>query len=322
MPERVRQINIFGGLQLDRQAEQRDDADWLSAHRSHPNACYLLLRHDGRALVHCDHDDLRLLDSDESAAFVDHANATFLGSDDARPYFLLTANETQSEAIGSALSAVFLDLRSAGLRLHPFQAGLFSYARALAYWQARTRFCPVCGASLQLLAAGHRARCSNPECATEQFPRTDAAIIVIVRHGERCLLGRQATWPERRYSTLAGFVEPGETLEDAVRREVFEEAGVRVGECEYFSSQPWPFPASLMIGFHAQADDPHIRCGAELSDARWFSVDDIVRGLATRELVLSPPLSVAYRLIEDWLRETGGLELSGLMHDEPFRPTA
>jgi NAD+ diphosphatase len=138
-------------------------------------------------------------------------------------------------------------------------------------------------------------------------------MIVIVSHGDACLLGRQATWSERRFSTLAGFVEPGESLEDTVRREVFEEAGVRVGECRYHSSQPWPFPASLMVGFTAEATDPTIRLGGELAEARWFTADDLVRGLAERTLMLSPPVSVSFRLIEHWLRENAGVELRELV---------
>ena len=125
------------------------------------------------------------------------------------------------------------------------------------------------------------------------------------------------TWPERRYSTLAGFVEPGESLEDTVRREVFEEAGVRVGDVAYHSSQPWPFPASLMIGFTAEATDPSIRLGGELAEARWFTADDIVRGLADRTLGLSPSLSVSFRLIEHWMRENAGIELRMLIDTQP-----
>jgi NAD+ diphosphatase len=171
----------------------------------------------------------------------------------------------------------------------------------------------VCGAPVVVVTAGHRARCTNPDCAIEHFPRVDPAMIVIVSYGDACLLGRQATWPERRYSTLAGFVEPGESLEDTVRREVFEEAGVRVGDCAYHSSQPWPFPASLMVGFTAEAVDPTIRLGGELAEARWFTADDIVRGLAERTLGLSPPVSVSFRLIEHWMRENAGVELRELV---------
>ncbi|MBN8482901.1 MAG: NAD(+) diphosphatase, partial [Xanthomonadales bacterium] len=192
-------------------------------------------------------------------------------------------------------------------------SGLFAYARALTHWQARTRWCGACGTALGLEWAGHRARCPDPDCGIEHYPRTDPAIIVIVTWRDACLLGRQPSWPAGRWSTLAGFVEPGETLEDAVRREVLEEAGVAVVDCDYHSSQPWPFPASLMLGFTARADDPAIRVGAELAEARWFEVDAFVQGLRTREIALPPKVSVSYRLIEHWLRSAGGLELDAFV---------
>ncbi|MEP6880872.1 MAG: NAD(+) diphosphatase, partial [Dokdonella sp.] len=182
-----------------------------------------------------------------------------------------------------------------------------------AHWQSRSQWCGACGRRLTLEWGGHRARCSNPSCLIEHYPRTDPAIIVIVTWRDACLLGRQASWPAGRYSTLAGFVEPGETLEDAVRREVFEEAGVRVVDCDYHSSQPWPFPSSLMLGFTARADDPTITInGDEIDEARWFEIDEFVRDVESGALGLPPPLSVSYRLIEHWLKHAGSLDLSAL----------
>lgn len=310
--------NTFSYVALDRHSEQRDDAGWIAERQRLPSARFVLLRRDGRALVDAGARALRGLQRDEIATLLADAEpAAYLGSD-ASDWFLLNTEDDVAERVARETGGDFLDLRSAGLALAESDAGLFAYARALTNWQRRMRHCSLCAAPLRFEAAGHRARCTNPECASEHFPHTDPAIIVIVTHGERCLLGRGAAWPERRYSTLAGFVEPGETLEDAVRREVFEEAGVRVGDCDYHSSQPWPFPASIMLGFTAEADDATIRVGAELADARWFGVDEFVAELKSRELVISPPLSVSYRLIEHWLRSTAGIELANIVNDEPF----
>jgi NAD+ diphosphatase len=143
--------------------------------------------------------------------------------------------------------------------------------------------------------------CTNPDCGQLHFPRTNPAIIVLVALRERCLLGRQATWPEGLYATIAGFVEPGESLEEAVVREVREETGIEVREVTYHSSQPWPFPSSIMLGFTAQAGSDHIQLNdGELEDARWFSREEIARGVEEGWLRLPSSVSISYRLIEDW----------------------
>jgi NAD+ diphosphatase len=180
-------------------------------------------------------------------------------------------------------------------------AALLAYARALVLWRSRHRFCGVCGAENLRARAGHVMRCSREGCGTESFPRLDPAIIVLVsdRSGERALLGRQAAWPAGRYSTIAGFVEPGESLEDAVIREVAEETGVEVGDVEYVASQPWPFPSSLMLGFRALARSHEILLrDGELEDARWFTRADIAAGRPA----LPPPGSISARLIDGWFR--------------------
>ncbi|MGA9421222.1 MAG: NAD(+) diphosphatase [Rhodanobacteraceae bacterium] len=305
--------NVFGSFALERHAELRHDVEWLAAQLADSHARFLVIRHDGHALAETGVAALRLLDSAERSDLAPGLAPSYLGTDEAGPYFFLQADREHAERIAAGCAGGFLDLRSAGLSLHAFQAGLFAYARALAHWHSRARYCSACAASLRFDCAGHRATCSNARCAIEYFPRVDPAVIMMVVHGSACLLGRQATWPERRYSTLAGFVEPGEALEDAVRREVLEEAGVQVVSCDYHSSQPWPFPASLMVGFNAQADTRDIRLGPELSDARWFEVDDLARSIESGDLRVSAPLSVSYRLIEDWLRGVAGLELADLV---------
>ena len=305
--------NVFSGLALDRCAERRGDVEWIAAQSARVEARHLVLRADGHALVDAGGLGLALLDAHECDSLRTHAESCFLGvADDGIPYFALAVDAEAAERAATQRNGGFIDLRRAGTGLPAFDSGLFAYARALTHWQTRTRWCGACGAALTLEWSGHRARCERAGCGIEHYPRTDPAIIVIVTWRDACLLGRQPSWPPGRWSTLAGFVEPGETLEDAVRREVREEAGVDVVDCDYHSSQPWPFPASLMLGFTARTDDPLIQVGAELAEARWFEVDEFVHGVQTREIALPPPVSVSYRLIEHWLRSAGGLELSAL----------
>jgi NAD+ diphosphatase len=193
--------------------------------------------------------------------------------------------------------ARFEDLRLVASLLPRDEAGLLGYARALVAWRRRHRFCGTCGTATIPTRGGHVLICTNPTCRHEQFPRLDPAIIVLVSDGERALLGRQASWPLGRYSTIAGFVEPGESLEDAVEREVLEETGVQVDTIEYHSSQPWPFPASLMLGFSARAlTDVIARRDDELEDARWFTRDQVASGVP----VLPPQQSISFSLIEHW----------------------
>jgi len=173
------------------------------------------------------------------------------------------------------------------------------------HWHSRHRFCGVCGAPTVAQTAGHTRLCTNPDCATVHFPRTDPATIMLVTDGDRCLLGRQKVWIPGMYSTLAGFVEPGESLEQAVAREVREESGIEVDAVRYHSSQPWPFPASLMLGFHAVARSRDLVIDPEeLEDGRWFTARE-VRNFAALGLSLPRPDSIARRLVESWLAEIG-----------------
>lgn len=303
--------NTFSHLSLDREAEQRDRDELLSLRALSTGARYVLLRSDGHALVDPDSRALRLIRSSERRPC--ERVPSFLGRHAEADYFFIVVDDADAADEARRFDARWLDLRSAGSQLPSFDAGLFAYARALAHWQARNRYCPVCGAPLQLVAAGHRGHCTNADCGIDQFPRTDAAVIMIVTHEDACLLGRQPSWPPHRYSALAGFVEPGETLEDAVCREVFEEAGVIVDDCEYHSSQPWPFPASLMVGFTARAVDRRITLGSELQDAQWYTPGQMVASVRRGELLLPPSLSVSHRLIEHWLHETAAIELAELI---------
>jgi NAD+ diphosphatase len=229
------------------------------------------------------------------------ADAVFLGLRDDEGWFALRGAAATANADDPRTPAR-IDLRTAAATSPAFEATAYAQARAVLHWRARHRHCGACGGELGFERAGWLGRCRS--CALEHYPRTDPAVIVAVSDGERLLLGRQSTWPLRRYSVLAGFVEPGESLEQTVAREVFEESGVRVLGSRYLASQPWPFPSSLMLGFAADAaaDEPVI--GDELEDARWFTRDDIgaaLRGESGPDgLLLSPSISISRWLIERW----------------------
>jgi NAD+ diphosphatase len=314
-----RRPNAFSGPYLDRAAHLRKDTAFLQQAR-HAAASRIVPIHKSRNLVRrgpAGWSAVYLEASADLSAVVPDAEYVLLGRFDDVIYFAAEFGEAENVA-ATVLppDARFEDLRMVGGQLPAQEAGILAYARGMTYWRHRHRFCGVCGAPNESASAGHVMRCTNAACATDHFPRLDPAIIVLVSDGARALLGRQSNWPEGRYSTIAGFVEPGESLEDAVAREVLEETGVHVSEADYHSSQPWPFPASLMIGFSARADGAQIpRADEELEDVRWFSRADIAAGLAG----LPPSQSVSYRLIEDWydadavvpLCETPGLRLWG-----------
>lgn len=240
----------------------------------------------------------------------------FLGKTaEGAPVFAADLSDMAGEGDGSGpnlgLGGAWLALRTVGGLLPPGDAALLGYARAMLVWHRRSRFCGACGAPTESREGGHLRQCLDAACNTQNYPRTDPAVIMRVTDGDSILLHRQRSWPAGQWSVLAGFVEPGETLEEAVAREVREETGVLVEDVRYAGSQPWPFPSSVMLAYTARAvggvlaPDPH-----ELEDARWFSRTDIRthfderhRGKGTG-LFLPTRGSIAHRLITDWLAET------------------
>jgi NAD+ diphosphatase len=291
---------------LDRADALRDDPAALAA--LWPQARVVLLDDDGRALADAAQG---LFAPDGDAIGGGPGAAIFLGLRDGRGWFAQRATMVAPGVVEAASQRV--DLRSAAAAWPAFDATVFAQARALLHWHARHRHCGACGGELDFVRAGWLGRCR--QCGSEHYPRTDQAIIVAVSDGARLLLGRQATWPARRWSVLAGFVEPGESLEQTVAREVLEETGVRVRSCQYLASQPWPFPGALMLGFLAQADADTPVAGDELEDARWFDADSVRAGLArdwnalpdtqpddADGIVLSSPISIARWLAERWLQ--------------------
>ena len=280
----------FVDAPLDRAEHLRTDAAALAD--LWPRARLLLLDADGLVLVDADDALLAVQPGDVAEALP--ADAVFLGLDEGRGWFAMPAETAGVQSPGR------LALRAAASLWPVREATAFAQARAVLHWRSRHRFCGACGGRLAFDRAGWLGRCSA--CGIEHYPRTDPAVIVAVSDGERLLLGREASWPPGRWSVLAGFVEPGETLEQTVMREVYEESAVRVRACRYLASQPWPFPSSLMLGFEADAEpDEPVPDSHELEAARWFTRDEIGAALRGEGPVqLSPPVSIARRLIERW----------------------
>jgi NAD+ diphosphatase len=274
--------NTFTGAALDRAGDRRRDDAWVAAQLADPAARAVVVGPDG---VQVRDGRLALVPLGDVGS-----EPLLLGLDGGAPVFA-------AEARNGAL----MGLREAAATLPRADGGLAAYAAALLNWHRRHRFCANCGAPTEIREAGHVRSC--PACGAEHHPRTDPVVIMLVLRGEEVLLGRQASWPPGRYSALAGFVEPGESLEEAVAREVLEEARVVVGPPRYVSSQPWPFPASLMLGFAAPwvSGEPDVG-DEELEDARWFTRAEVRDAVAERgPLRLPPPLAIARRLLDGWL---------------------
>lgn len=244
----------------------------------------------------------------------------FLGVIEERAHFALDLSSIEAAlemlhspalaASGVAAATVrFADLRQIGPRIERREGALLALARAMVFWHQRHRFCGLCGSPTRSEEAGHMRRCTSPDCSAMHFPRTDPAVIMLVTDGRRALLGRSKNFVPGMYSTLAGFVEPGESLEDAVAREVREETAVEVGAVHYHSSQPWPFPANIMLGFYAEARTTEITVDyGELEDARWYDRDWLLSHVDDDSFRLPRLDSIARRLIEDWLH--GHIELT------------
>ncbi|MEA2252552.1 MAG: diphosphatase [Solirubrobacteraceae bacterium] len=283
--------NTFAGAALDRAGARRSDDAWLAERLADPASRVVLADEEG---VLVDGDEPRLVAPAELPAGVD---PVLLGIDrEGRALFAADP--------GAAFPGERRGLRDLVGSLSQSDAGLLAHAVALLNWHRRHRFCANCGAATVMREAGHVRSC--PSCGADHHPRTDPVVIMLVADGERVLLGRQARWPAGRYSALAGFVEPGESLEEAVAREVREEAGVEVTDIVYRSSQPWPFPASLMLGFTARwAGGEPLTRDEELEDVRWWSREEIREGAGG--LRLPPRDAIARRLLDEWLaQETPG----------------
>ena len=290
--------NVFAGAALDRMDSQRKNAADIQAYLAADTTRFLPTWRSRNLVIG---DNLALaagfLPNDAARNALANAPWALLGRD-ADSVIVALDLSSLDNPLPAGVPGRFEDLRRVGGLMTEAEAAILAYARGLMHWRTRTRFCRTCGAACLSQSAGHVMACTG--CGTHHFPRSDPAVIMLVTHDDRALLGHPARFRDLRiFTTLAGFVEPGESLEEAVAREVQEEAGVRVGNVRYQSSQPWPFPASVMLGFTAEAEDDVLTIDpSELLEARWLTREEV---RAQSDFVLPPDLSIARRLIEGWL---------------------
>ncbi len=299
--------NTFAGNPIDRGERFRNDSDKITEFMTAANSRFVAF-HRLQPLLEAG--DVAYTQWLSYAAVKDQislgATWVFLGLLNDEPHFAVDISRIRSPETNGPLAGlgVFLDMRAAAAQLDPNEAGILAQGKALLDWHNRHQFCAVCGSETEMRQAGSARHCASDRCKAQHFPRTDPVAIMLAIHEDKCLLGRQAMFPPKMFSALAGFVEPGETFEECARREVWEEAGVRVGEVKYHSNQPWPFPASLMIGCHCEALTTDIDTSSdELEEAQWFE-KDLVRaalsGKRSEELWMPPPFAIAHQLVRAW----------------------
>ncbi len=296
----------FSGNPLDRASLRRTDAGWLAARRADPSSrVHPLWKLQPFLLGEKDRPEAAWFRPGlcESLAAPD-APCIFLGLDGDEAHFAIDISAAADPENQGALAGLghFRDMRSAGMLLPARDTAILGQAKALIDWHQRHGFCPRCGAPTRLVDAGYRRLCDH--CRAEHFPRTDPVVIMLAIHGDACLVGRGAHFPPGMYSALAGFIEPGETIEEAVRREIMEEAGIPTGRVAYHTTQPWPFPSSLMIGCFAQAEHREIRLGDnELAEARWLeraTARALLAGEKIEGIFVPPPIAIAHYLLKAW----------------------
>jgi NAD+ diphosphatase len=294
-------------MTLDRASSERKDPAEIERLLRDPRARAVAAAHDGVLVTGVNGSAPALLRTELRPE--QQTDPILLGLDDEGKAVFALDLDALAHEVREAMTpsgAHVASLRDVGAGLPPAEAGLAAYVTALLNWHRRHRFCANCGAETEVVEAGYSRRC--PRCHAHHFPRTDPVVIMTVEHDGHLLLGRRAGWPARRMSVLAGFISPGESAEEAVIREVQEESGILARDPRFVSSQPWPFPASLMLGFEAQSDGGEPRAGdEELEEVHWFALDD-VRAAARGEnprLVLPPKISIARFLIERWVKVRG-----------------
>ncbi|MBC8378158.1 MAG: NAD(+) diphosphatase [Planctomycetes bacterium] len=314
--------NYFTKCDLDRVADRRQDAEWLDLQLKKRTTLFVPVWNSKNFFTDNENFRPNYLSPQEVSNLVPAPDTTILlGVKEKNAYFAIDLSLADESTLG-ALKArgKFQDIRIAAPLLDEHDGTILAFARAMTYWHQRHRFCGDCGSPTESTEGGFLRICTDDRCRQRHFPRTDPAIIVLVTSGERCLLGRQPSWPKGMYSIIAGFVEPGESLEDALVREVREETGIDVCEMIYHSSQPWPFPSSLMLGFTATAANETIQMDtSELEDVRWFSRKALQEQLASGTAKIPPRISIAYRLIESWFDLGEFAKLSEISSDMDWR---
>jgi NAD+ diphosphatase len=299
----------FSGNPLNRASEKRPDTEWVAAKRHDPNSLvipmwklqpFLLGSEKSRGPLEA---GFLMPGLCEKLAAAD-APCIFLGLEGERALFALDISAAQDPANIGPLEGLghFRDMRSAAMLLPAKDTAILGQAKALIDWHQRHGFCPKCGAPTTLADAGYKRICTN--CGTEHFPRTDPVVIMLATHGDACLVGRGKQFPPGMFSALAGFIEPGETIEEAVRRELMEEAGVKTGAVTYYATQPWPFPSSLMIGCFAEAENREIKVDeSEIAEAIWLERSKaraLTAGERVEGLWVPPSIAIAHHLIKTW----------------------
>jgi len=322
---RMRASNYYAAPGFERAGLRRRDMAWIAERIGDPASVFIPVWRSQSLVIHVEGAEPRAalfpahglggltMPAEGAEALLAHGAAVFLGVIDERAHFALdlSHDEAPIEALRSpVLDAAgiagaelrFTDLRQLAGGLDRHEGALLAFARAMCWWHSRHRFCGLCGSPTRSEEGGFMRRCTDAACNAMHFPRTDPAVIMLVTDGDRALMGRNKNFVPGMYSTLAGFVEPGESLEDAVAREVFEETAVKVGAVHYHSSQPWPFPANIMLGFYAEAESAEITVDpGELDDARWFERQWLIDHVDDDSFRLPRRDSIARRLVEDWL---------------------
>jgi NAD+ diphosphatase len=295
---------------LARVAERRNDAAFLAA-RAADGANTFAIGGELVVMRKTANGPDPLFRSDEARALAPAGEQVFLGLDGEAGRFGLALDPEATKALKERSDLFVIDLRSIAVQglVHPEHLAPLAEAKAMLAWHARHRFCANCGVPTKVTQAGWKREC--PNCKVEHFPRTDPVVIMLAVQGDHCLLGRAGRFAANMWSCLAGFVEPGESIEEAARRETLEEAGIICGEVKYFRSQPWPFPMSLMIGCHARATNANITVDREeLEDARWFSRDEtalMFTGGHPEGISIPPPMAIAHHIIRAWVEEGDGV---------------